>query len=101
MSNSGTTPDPEVVVIQDKKDDCNVWMWAIFAIILVAIVLIIVGCCMSTKQCKQLVQMANNTSMPPSVVSSLQGGMRGGKSVAPVTQSMLNTSAAPMSFLSY
>ncbi len=105
-------PEPEVVVIKEKPDDGNVWMWAIFGIILLAIVLIIVGVCMSNKHHKKMVYMAN-AAVPPSVASSyapsapsLQGGggsyLTGGAvSVAPLSASMLNSSMAPMSFMPY
>lgn len=101
-------PDPEVVVIKEKKDDGNVWLWAIFGIVLLAIILVVVGVCLANKHRKKIVYVPSSaSSMPPSVASSLQGGYGGGvssygaMSTAPVTQSMLNMSAAPMSFLSY
>ncbi len=90
-------------MIKEKKDDCNSWMWAVFGIIFFAIVLTVVGMCLSRKQCQKAVYMGANTSMPPSVASSLQGGgglRSSAMSVAPVTYSMLN-SASPMSFMSY
>ena len=102
-------PEPEVVMIQEKKDDGNVWMWVIFGIILLAIILIVVGVCMSNKHHKKLVYMAGNASMPPSYAPSappLQGGgasLSGGSvmSVSPLSASMLNSSMAPMSFMPY
>ncbi len=98
------TPDPEVVVIKEKKEDGNAWMWAIFGIVLVAIVLIIAGVCMCNKDCKKAMYMTPNMSMPPSYApSSLAGGASRSAmmSVAPVTHSMLASSTAPMSFVSY
>ena len=97
-------PEPEVVVIREKPDDGNIWMWAIFGIILIAIILIVVGVCLSNKHHKKLVYMTSNAGVPPSVAPSsyapsLQGG--GAVSVAPLTASMLNSSVAPMSFMPY
>ena len=99
-------PDPEVVVIKEKKDDGNVWLWAIFAIVLIAIILVVVGVCLANKHKKVVYVPSSASSMPPSVASSLQGGYSGvskygAMSTAPITQSMLTSSVAPMSFLSY
>lgn len=103
-------PEPEVVVIREKPDDGNIWMWAIFGIILIAIILIVVGVCLSNKHHKKLVYMTSNAGVPPSVAPSsyapsLQGGSflagGGAVSVAPLTASMLNSSVAPMSFMPY
>lgn len=104
---STPTPDPEVVVIKEKPDDGNVWLWAIVGIVLLAIVLLVVGMCLSSKHHKKMVYLTSNASVPPSVASSLQGGssayLSGGAalSVAPITPSMLNSSVAPMSFMPY
>ena len=104
-------PEPEVVVIKEKKEDGNMWMWIIFSIILLAIILIIVGVCMSNKHHKKLVYMAGNAAVPPSYAPSyasapsLEGGASflsgGAMSVAPLSASVLNSSVAPMSFMPY
>lgn len=98
---STSTPDPEIVVIKENKDDGSIWMWAIFAIVLIAVILIVVGVCMSNKQYKKVMYMS--PTVPQSVASSLQGGSRyaHAMSVAPISQSMLASSKAPMSFMSY
>ena len=105
---SSIPTEPEVVVIKDKKDDSNMWLWAIFAVVFVAMILLVVGVCLSNKKHKQMVYMQpSSTSVPPSVASSLQGGGRSHMarhnmmSVAPVSHSVLNSSTAPMSFLPY
>lgn len=108
MSTTPTT-EPEIVVIKEKKDDGSAWLWAIFAVVFVAMILLIVGVCLSNKKHKQVVYMQPSaTSVPPSVASSassLAGGRsrhyRQNMSVAPVSHSVLNSSTAPMSFLSY
>lgn len=104
---STPSPDPEVVVIKEKKDDGNVWLWAIFGIVLLAIILVVVGVCLSNKRHKRIMYL-NNSQVPPSVASSLSGGSSymasgglGAMSTVPVTHSMLNSSVAPMSFLPY
>jgi hypothetical protein len=108
---STPTPDPEVVVIKEKPDSGDMWMWVIFGIVLLAIILIILGVCLSNKHHKKLVYVNANTSVPPSMASSgsnsyLQGGasfLAGGSalSVAPISMSVLNSSTAPMSFMPY
>lgn len=109
------TPDPEIVVIQEKPDSGDVWMWVVFGIVLFAIILIIVGVCLSNKHHKKLVYMTSNAAVPPSIgsvnsasgsgVRSLQGGafLAGGSamSVAPITASVLASSVSPMSFMPY
>jgi hypothetical protein len=104
MSTNPPQPDPEVVVIKEMKNDGNVWMWTIFVILFIAIILVVAGMCMSNKRHKQMFynMPSSSTSVPPSVGSSFQGGGRSSAmSTAPVTHSMFNSSASPMSFLSY
>jgi hypothetical protein len=103
-SSTPPTPDPEVVVIKEKEDNGNVWMWAIFGIILVAIILIIVGVCMSNKHHKKLVYLTQAPSAAMSSGSGSGASLMGGASlmsVAPVSASVLNSSMAPMSFMPY
>ena len=105
------TPEPDIVVITEKKDNGTcMWMWSIFGIILIAIVLIIVGVCMSNKHHKKMVYMNSNAAVPSSAMSSyapsFEGGGRylsGGSavSVAPLSASVLNSSVSPMSFMPY
>ncbi len=115
MSNPTPSPtqEPEVVVIKEKPDNGNVWLWAIVGIIVIAIILIVVGMCQSTKRTKKLMYMNSQPPLyaPPSYASappSLQGGsnasfLQGGSavSVAPLSASVLNSSMAPMSFMPY
>lgn len=117
MSSPASNPsDPEVIIIKDKKDDGNTWLWAIFVIVLVAIILVVVGVCLGNKHCKKILVYQN--SLPPSSgapiaaqssgINGINGmsGMSGssmlaGGAQAVITPSMFASSAAPMSFFPY
>jgi len=101
-----TPPEPEVVVIKEKKDDGSVWMWAIFAIVLVATILLVIGMWLSDRRHKKVImyQQPAQPQMAQQLVGGGYSGISGGSSfasLAPVPSAFLNTSQAPMSFMPY